>query len=277
MREQTGRRRSRRARQLPLRRARRPRRRDGRRRAARRAREPLAAMSSTRSSTSPAAAARSTTAPRPTATRGRSEISRVHQAYGRAYQLPHTTAHNESCANIGMILWSERMLALTGDARYADVIEQIAYNSAARGHQPRRHAVLLHQRRSARCATCPTRCACRATPGCIRCPSRPRPTSGCASRTSAASAARRTSPGRSPASTSARRRSARTGSTCTCTAAATCASRLPTVVALALRESSDYPWDGRIAFTVDRGGGRRHPVPPARPGMVDGCRAHRQR
>jgi len=57
------------------------------------------------------------------------EISRVHQAYGRAYQLPHTTAHAESCANIGMILWSERMLALTGDARYADVIEQISYNA----------------------------------------------------------------------------------------------------------------------------------------------------
>jgi DUF1680 family protein len=57
------------------------------------------------------------------------EISRVHQAYGRAYQLPHTTAHNESCANIGMILWSERMLALTGEAEYADVIEQVAVNS----------------------------------------------------------------------------------------------------------------------------------------------------
>ncbi len=58
-----------------------------------------------------------------------SEISRVHQAYGRPYQLPNTTAHAESCANIGMIFWSERMLALTGDAAYADVIEQIAYNS----------------------------------------------------------------------------------------------------------------------------------------------------
>ena len=61
------------------------------------------------------------------------EISRIHQAYGRAYQLPHTTAHAESCANIGMILWSERMLALTGDARYADVIEQIAYNALLAG------------------------------------------------------------------------------------------------------------------------------------------------
>ncbi|GAB3398393.1 glycoside hydrolase family 127 protein [Humibacter soli] len=62
-----------------------------------------------------------------------SEISRVHQAYGRAYQLPNTTAHSESCANIGMILWSERMLALTGDARYADVIETIAYNALLAG------------------------------------------------------------------------------------------------------------------------------------------------
>nr|WP_201468830.1 beta-L-arabinofuranosidase domain-containing protein [Microbacterium hydrocarbonoxydans] len=57
------------------------------------------------------------------------DISRVHQAYGRAFQLPNTTAHNESCANIGMVLWSERMLSLTGEARYADVIEQISYNS----------------------------------------------------------------------------------------------------------------------------------------------------
>lgn len=57
------------------------------------------------------------------------QISRVHQAYGRAYQLPNTTAHNESCANIGLILWGERMLSLTADARYADVIEQVAFNS----------------------------------------------------------------------------------------------------------------------------------------------------
>ncbi|MBA8815155.1 hypothetical protein FHX48_000207 [Microbacterium halimionae] len=57
------------------------------------------------------------------------QISRVHQAYGRAFQLPHTTAHNESCANIGMIFWSERMLALTPDARYADVIELVSFNA----------------------------------------------------------------------------------------------------------------------------------------------------
>lgn len=65
----------------------------------------------------------------PDASPWQEDISRVHQAYGRAFQLPNTTAHNESCANIGMILWSERMLSLTGDARYADVIEQISFNS----------------------------------------------------------------------------------------------------------------------------------------------------
>jgi DUF1680 family protein len=69
----------------------------------------------------------------PDASPWQEQISRVHQAYGRPYQLPNTTAHNESCAHIGMILWSERMLALTGDARYADVIEQIAYNSLLAG------------------------------------------------------------------------------------------------------------------------------------------------
>jgi uncharacterized protein len=61
------------------------------------------------------------------------QISRVHQAYGRPYQLPNVTAHNESCAHIGMILWSERMLALTGAAQYADVIERISYNSLLAG------------------------------------------------------------------------------------------------------------------------------------------------
>ncbi|GAB3601560.1 glycoside hydrolase family 127 protein [Microbacterium tumbae] len=65
----------------------------------------------------------------PAATPWQDTLSRVHQSYGMQYQLPNTTAHAESCANIGMILWSERMLALTGDARYADVIERIAYNA----------------------------------------------------------------------------------------------------------------------------------------------------
>jgi DUF1680 family protein len=60
-------------------------------------------------------------------------ISRVHQSYGRDYQLPNTTAHNETCAAIGNLLWNCRMLRITGDARFADVIEQTLYNSVLTG------------------------------------------------------------------------------------------------------------------------------------------------
>ncbi len=60
-------------------------------------------------------------------------ISRVHQAYGREYQLPNLTAHNETCANIGNALWNWRMLRLTGEARFADVLERVLYNSMLAG------------------------------------------------------------------------------------------------------------------------------------------------
>jgi len=62
-----------------------------------------------------------------------SEIQQVHQAYGRDYQLPNITAHNESCANIGNILWNWRMLLITGEARYADIMELVMYNSLLAG------------------------------------------------------------------------------------------------------------------------------------------------
>jgi DUF1680 family protein len=61
------------------------------------------------------------------------QIQEVHQAYGRAYQLPNTTAHNETCANIGNMLWNWRMLLASGQAQYADALEQALYNSVLSG------------------------------------------------------------------------------------------------------------------------------------------------
>jgi hypothetical protein len=61
------------------------------------------------------------------------QIQEVHQAYGRDYQLPNTTAHNETCANIGNMLWNWRMLLVSGKAQYADVLEQALYNSVLSG------------------------------------------------------------------------------------------------------------------------------------------------
>ena len=40
-------------------------------------------------------------------------IQKVHQSYGRPYQLPNSTAHNETCANIGNMLFNWRMLEIT--------------------------------------------------------------------------------------------------------------------------------------------------------------------
>jgi len=53
----------------------------------------------------------------------------VHEAFGAEYQLPNRTAYNETCANIGNAMWNWRMLGLTGEAKYADLMERVLYNS----------------------------------------------------------------------------------------------------------------------------------------------------
>ncbi|MDO7846219.1 glycoside hydrolase family 127 protein [Hymenobacter sp. M29] len=60
-------------------------------------------------------------------------VQKIHQAYGRDYQLPNFTAHGETCANIGNVLWNWRMLQVTADAKYADVLETALYNSVLSG------------------------------------------------------------------------------------------------------------------------------------------------
>lgn len=62
-----------------------------------------------------------------------SYIQQVHQAYGRDYQLPNITAHNESCANIGNVLWNWRMFLITGETKYMDIVELTMYNSLLAG------------------------------------------------------------------------------------------------------------------------------------------------
>lgn len=61
------------------------------------------------------------------------DIQQVHQAYGMDYQLPDFTAHNETCAAVGNVLWNWRMLQATGNARYADVMELTLYNGMLSG------------------------------------------------------------------------------------------------------------------------------------------------
>jgi len=60
-------------------------------------------------------------------------VQKVHQSYGRDYQLPNLTAYNETCANIGNVLWNWRMYLVTGDSKYADIVELALYNSVLSG------------------------------------------------------------------------------------------------------------------------------------------------
>jgi DUF1680 family protein len=59
------------------------------------------------------------------------------QAHGERfttdYDLPSDTAYNETCASIGLALWSSRMTEIEGDSRYADVFERAMYNGILSG------------------------------------------------------------------------------------------------------------------------------------------------
>jgi DUF1680 family protein len=60
-------------------------------------------------------------------------IQQIHQAYGRQFQLPNETSHNETCAQIGELLYSWRLLETTGDAKYAEMVENELYNGILPG------------------------------------------------------------------------------------------------------------------------------------------------
>ena len=55
------------------------------------------------------------------------------EAFGDAYELPNSRAYGESCAAIGNMMWNWRMLAASGEARFADEIERALYNGINSG------------------------------------------------------------------------------------------------------------------------------------------------
>lgn len=57
----------------------------------------------------------------------------VSESFGKDYELPNLGAYNETCANIGDAMFNWRMFLTSGDARFADVMELIWYNSALAG------------------------------------------------------------------------------------------------------------------------------------------------
>lgn len=57
----------------------------------------------------------------------------VWEAADAVYTLPNSTAYNETCAQIGNVMWNWRMLSINGQARHADVMELSLYNSILSG------------------------------------------------------------------------------------------------------------------------------------------------
>lgn len=55
------------------------------------------------------------------------------EAFGDAYELPSERAYCETCAAIASIQWSWRLLLLTGESRYGDLIERTLFNGFAAG------------------------------------------------------------------------------------------------------------------------------------------------
>jgi len=91
------------------------------------------------------------------------------EAFGKNYELPNDRAYAETCAAIGSIFWNHRMLQLTGEAKYADVMEKTFYNGFLSGisldgkkyfYQNPLQSDGTHQRASwFECACCPPNAA----------------------------------------------------------------------------------------------------------------------
>ncbi|WP_370657437.1 glycoside hydrolase family 127 protein [Deinococcus sp. KNUC1210] len=59
--------------------------------------------------------------------------SKDNEGFTFDYDLPNDTAYAETCAAIALVFWAQRMLALTGDGRYADEMERSLYNNVLAG------------------------------------------------------------------------------------------------------------------------------------------------
>ncbi|MBO7171713.1 MAG: glycoside hydrolase family 127 protein, partial [Bacteroidaceae bacterium] len=59
--------------------------------------------------------------------------SKQNEGFTADFDLPNKEAYCETCASVGMVFWNQRMNQLTGDAKYADVMERSLYNGALAG------------------------------------------------------------------------------------------------------------------------------------------------
>lgn len=64
---------------------------------------------------------------------GGTGVSNHHEGYGPDYYMPLDKAYCETCASVSNIMWNQRMNLLFGEAKYADKMETVLYNSMLSG------------------------------------------------------------------------------------------------------------------------------------------------
>ena len=57
----------------------------------------------------------------------------IGEAFTTDFGLPNDTAYAESCAAIGLAMFAKRLLDVTNEGKYADVLERVLYNNALSG------------------------------------------------------------------------------------------------------------------------------------------------
>lgn len=62
-----------------------------------------------------------------------SNLDPIEEAFGHDYELPNRVAYTETCANIANAMFNYRLLNVTADSSYADMLEQVMYNSGLSG------------------------------------------------------------------------------------------------------------------------------------------------
>ena len=60
-------------------------------------------------------------------------LDMIEEGFIDAYMMPNMTAYNETCANLCNAMFSNRMLGIKEESRYADILELVLYNSGLSG------------------------------------------------------------------------------------------------------------------------------------------------
>ena len=55
------------------------------------------------------------------------------EGFSEAFDLPSYTGYGETCAAIGLVMWAQRMANITGQGRYAEVMERALFNGVLSG------------------------------------------------------------------------------------------------------------------------------------------------